>query len=174
MTCFASGQCQCGQVKISIDTQPFLSYNCHCSHCRGFASKHAPEPAAYHGGGAVWKWNVKVDGDMDYEPSTSLGGLFAMERGRCSSCKQPVWESGERLILPFAMVMSKPVLDFEPDTDIFYDSGLKGGTTGDVVIRSDLGSLLYEVYLIAFKAIPLIPWSLYKRVTRPSPSVKSD
>ena len=163
-----SGSCSCGAVSIALDMKPFLAYNCHCSHCRGFGSKYKTQPVPYHGGGAVWKWNVALQGQdqIEYERSTSLGGLFAMSRGRCKKCHDPIWESGERAILPFAMVMSEPLLPFQPDTDIFYNSGYQKGPTGKTVIKSDLGSLLYEIYLIVFVAIPMLPWSLFKRLGR--------
>ena len=165
---YRTGSCQCGAVSIGIDMKPFLAYNCHCSHCRGFASKYLSTPAPYHGGGDVWKWNVALQGqdNITYERSTALGGLFAMSRGRCSNCHQTIWESGERAILPFAMVMAEPLLKLEPDTDIFYDSGLKGKPTGKTVVRTDWGSLLFEIYLIVFVAIPMLPWSVFKRLTR--------
>lgn len=169
MVAYRSGTCQCGAVSIAIDIKPFLTYNCHCSHCRGFASKyHQSKPAKYHGGAAVWKWNVALQGqeNISYEKSSSLGGLFAMSRGRCSKCHQPIWESGERAILPFAMVMTEPLLKLQPNTDIFYNSGLQEKPTGKTVVKSDLGSLLYEIYLIVFVAIPLIPWSIFKRLLR--------
>ena len=164
---YSSGTCHCGAVSIAIDMKPFLTYNCHCSHCRAFASRYGSEPVPFHGGGAVWKWNVAFlpghdnnkddDALMEYERSTSLGGLFGMSRGRCRICHQPIWERGERAIFPFAMVMTAPLLpELHPDTDIYYDSGLQQGPTTSTVIRSDLGSLLYELYLIVVVAIPRI------------------
>jgi len=179
---YSSGQCRCGAVSIAIDMKPFLNYNCHCSHCRGFASRCQPqrddtdatddkEGVLYHGGGAVWKWNVQFlngsDNNIEYEGSSSLGGLFAMQRGKCRICRQAIWESGQRLIFPLAMVMAAPLLPgICPDTDIFYDSGYQKGTTGTKVLQTDLGSLTYEIFLLVVKAIPSIPWSLYKRFTR--------
>ncbi|CAB9521450.1 expressed unknown protein [Seminavis robusta] len=168
MVAHSSGKCRCGSVSIAIDTKPFLTYNCHCSHCRAFASRHRSEPAAYHGGGAVFKWNVALEGEenIEYEQSTSLGGLLAMSRGRCSKCHECIWESGERAMLPVAMVMTELLPNLNPDTDIFYDSGLKGGPTTSTVIRSDLGSLFYEIIVILFMAVPTIPWTVLKRLTR--------
>ncbi|CAJ1970093.1 unnamed protein product [Cylindrotheca closterium] len=173
MGVYRSGRCKCGNVSIAIDMKPFLAYNCHCSHCRGFASKYQSKPARYSGGGAVWKWNVTIQGseNIDYERSTSLGGLFAMSRGRCSQCHQTIWESGERVIFPFAMVMAEPLLGLKPDTEIFYNSGYKDwkASPNNMVVHSDIGSLMYEIYLIVFVAIPMIPWSLFKRMMRGDP-----
>lgn len=170
MVAFSSGTCQCGAVSLAIDIKPFLTYNCHCSHCREFASRYRSEPVPFHGGGAVWKWNValrKGHDHLEYERSCALGGLFAMSRGRCRTCHQPIWEKGERFILPFAMVMAQPLLpELEPDTDLFYNSGLQQGPTGSTVIRSDGGSLLYELYVIVCVAIPSLPWSIFQRLTR--------
>ena len=174
---YAQGTCSCGACSLAVDMKPFLLYNCHCSHCRRFASSchhenGKPNPKApYHGGGAVFKWNVAIRGQehIEYEQSSSLGGLFAMSRGRCRKCKEGIWESGERAVLPFAMVMGKPLLkNLEPNVDIYYDSGYKRGPTLETVLYSDLGSLLYELVIIVFVAIPCIPWSLYKRMVRPS------
>ena len=188
-TCYYSaGQCQCGAVSIAIDMKPFLSYNCHCSHCRGFASRcsrsktdtntsttssSAPKqgPVLYHGGGFLWKWNVHLirgQENIEYESSSALFGLVAMKRGRCKMCRQAIWESGERFILPLAMVMAAPLLpEIRPDTDIFYNSGYQQGPTGTRILRTDIGSLAYEIFLIVVQAIPMIPWSLYKRLARP-------
>ena len=106
---------------------------------------------------------------MEYERSSALGGIVAMSRGRCKKCHQTIWESGERAFLPVAMVMAEPLLpEVKPNVDIYYDSGLKGGPTGARVLHSDLGSLLYEIYVIAFIAIPMIPWSIIKRLMRSS------
>jgi hypothetical protein len=173
MMAYSSGKCHCGAVSIAIDMRPFLTYNCHCSHCRDFASRYRPEPVPFHGGGAVWKWNVDIktttDDVMEYERSYALGGLFAMSRGRCRICHQPIWEKGERAILPLAMVMTHPLLpELHPDTDIFYNSGLQQGPTpgSTTILRSDWGSLLYELFVIVFVAIPLLPYSIFQRLTR--------
>ena len=46
------------------------------------------------------------------------------------------------------MVMVKP-LGIEPDTNMYYDSGLKQGPHGlPCTIHTDIGSLLYEVFLV--------------------------
>jgi hypothetical protein len=167
----STGSCRCGAVSLSIDMKPFLTYNCHCSHCRAFASKFEGRELPYHGGAAVWKWNVAIRGDdkIEYEQTSSLGGLFSMSRGRCSNCHQPIWESGERAILPLAMVMAEPFLPgIKPNVDLFYDSGAKIRPTASRVLYTDLGSLLYEIYLVLFVAIPMLPWSLFKRLTRPA------
>lgn len=181
MAPYSSGSCQCGLVSMSIDVKPFLSYACHCSHCRGFASRYLHDACSYHSGAAVWKWNVFIKGNehIDYEHSSSLGGLFAMSRGRCSKCKQPIWESGKRVIFPFAMVMGESLLpNLKPEVDIYYDSGHQRGAITSKVLSSDLGSLAYEIYIILFVAIPEIPWSIFKRLTRKvqfsDPSRKDD
>jgi hypothetical protein len=117
----------------------------------------------------VWTWNVAIAGheNVEYERSCALGGLFAMSRGRCRTCHEPIWEKGERAILPFAMVMTEPLLpELKPNTDIFYDSGLQQGPTAPTVIRTDFGSLLYELYVIVFVAIPWLPWSILQRFIR--------
>jgi len=70
-------------------------------------------------------------------------------------------------VFPFAIVMTEPLLKgLKPDVDMYYDSGLKGGPTTPKVLYSDMGSVLYEIGLIVFIAVPFIPWSLYKRLTR--------
>ncbi|KAL3922649.1 MAG: hypothetical protein SGILL_002093 [Bacillariaceae sp.] len=178
---YSHGKCQCGAISLGIDTKPLFTYNCHCSHCRGFSSRcraHSNDTAkdgdtkqasSYHSAAAVWKWNVAIQGHehIEYEKSKSLGGLFSMARGRCRKCHEAIWESGERAVLPFAMVMGKPLLkNIEPEVDIYYDSGYQLGPTTSKVIKSDVGSLCYELFLIIFVAIPLIPWSIFKRMMR--------
>jgi hypothetical protein len=133
--------------------------------------------APYHTGGAVFKWNVSINGkeNIEYEHSSSLGGLFAMSRGRCQKCKEGIWESGKRVVLPFAMVMGKPLLkELEPNIDIYYDSGYKQGPTTSKVLHSDLGSLLYEIVIIFFVAVPAIPWSIFRRMMRPSMDIVAE
>jgi hypothetical protein len=73
------------------------------------------------------------------------------------------------------MVMTEPLLPgIIPDVDIFYDSGAKIMPTTPKVIYTDLGSLLYEIYIIAVVAIPLLPWSIFKRFTRPADPFAGD
>ena len=163
---YRSGSCQCGAVSIAIDMPPFVAYNCHCSHCRAFANRHQRQVVSYHGAGAVWKWNVALRGRIEYEHTTTLGGIFALSRGRCQKCKNPVYESGGRALFPLAMVAAEPVLQLQPDTDIYYDSGFQQGYTGKRVLHTDLGSLLYEVFVVVCVAIPLLPWSIWKRIFR--------
>ena len=177
------GACQCGKVRVGILTEPFLKYNCHCSHCRAFASRYcatiadndgtckSPEGAAavnrapYHPGVFVWRWSVLLDEDGDeaieYEYSSSLGGLFGLARGRCSNCKQPVWERGRRLAAPYAMVMAPPLRNVVPDTNIFYNSGFQKGTVGArTTIYTDFGSWMFQIWIVLSVAIPQLPSSI--------------
>ena len=153
------GSCSCGNVKIDLDTDPFLNYNCHCSHCRTFGR------SVIHHGAAMWRWNVKVNGAVKYEKTTSLFGLFGMSRGRCESCEDPIVEWCERLMYPFAMVMGKPLKLPPASVNIFYNSGLQQGTNDLLTIRSDLGSMLYEFVMIVLVAIPNLPRSICARFT---------
>jgi len=171
-TPYAVGTCSCGAVSLAVDVKPLMSYNCHCSNCRAYVSKYRENPVPCHAAGAFFKWNVSLKQDseqhMEYEHTSALFGLFAMSRGRCKHCKQPIWESGERLVVPFAMVSGTPLLkNIEPTTNLFYNSGpQQGPTEGLKTLYTDLGSLLYELYYIASRAIPLLPWSIYKRMAR--------
>jgi hypothetical protein len=176
------GACSCGKVKIGIDLDPFLIYNCHCSHCRSFASgvgsKNAK--AACHAGAALWRWNMHLwcDDDslggsndvneiMEYEKTSANGGLFAMSRGRCRHCKDPMVEYCHRLVAPFVMVACDPVVGLpKPNTNIFYNSGYQKGTDGLRTIYSDFGSLLYEAWIIFIIAIPSLPRSIWTRLGR--------
>ena len=158
------GKCKCGAVRVGILSEPIMKYNCHCSHCRGFASRYEKEPAPYYASAFVWRWSVQVDGDIEFERSTGLGAasLFALQRGRCAACKQPVWEKGERLAFLYAMVAIPPLQGVESDTNIYYNSGLKQGTLGlKTTIYSDFGSLLYEVGLVMMVSIRLLPASIF-------------
>jgi len=153
------GRCSCGSVRLSIDVDPIMTYNCHCSRCRSFAN------ADFHQGAAVWSWNAQVEGDLEYKNTTSLFGLFAMSRGSCAKCKDPMYEACHRLIAPYAMVSSKP-FGFKANSNLFYDSGKQLGTQGLRTVRSDIGSLLFEILMIIFVAIPSIPRSLIARMNR--------
>lgn len=157
------GTCKCGAVKVGILTDPIMKHNCHCSHCRRFASKFENEPVSSFPGVFVWRWSVQVEGEIAYEPSTGAGGLVAFSRGRCASCKQPVWERGGRFAAPFATVSIPPLTGIETDANIYYDSGLKQGTTLGMKtnINSDFGSLLYVVWRVLTVAIPLLPASIF-------------
>ncbi|KAI2500335.1 Reverse transcriptase (RNA-dependent DNA polymerase) [Fragilaria crotonensis] len=109
----------------------------------------------------VWRWSVKTEGTIEYEQSVALGGLFAMQRGRCASCKDPMWERGQRLAAPYAMVMAKP-LGVVPDTNLCYDSGYKKGPADvKVTIYSDLGSLAYELWIVLTVAMWHLPQSVF-------------
>lgn len=155
------GTCSCGKVKVGILTEPLLSYNCHCSHCRAFASRYHGEEQPYQSAVMVWRWSVRTHGTILYEPSTGVGGLFAMQRGRCASCLDPVWEKGERFAAPYAMVMTKTLVNVVPDTNIYYNSGFqKGPTDVKVTIYSDLGSLLYEVWTVLTSGMWYLPASI--------------
>jgi hypothetical protein len=171
------GSCSCGKVKIGVDIDPFLNYKCHCSHCRSFASRGSTK-ALYHSGGAVWRWNAYLDDEenvMEYDETRALGGLFAMSRGRCSNCKDPIIENCHRLVAPFVMVPTNTLVGLShPDTNIFYNSGLKQGTHGLRTIYTDFGSLMYEIWIILIVAIPSIPKSIIARLrrVRNNPTVK--
>ena len=143
-----SGTCACGSVRISLLTDPVMLYNCHCSHCRAFASMHEKEPRPYQQACAVWRWTVLVDeGEVEYQHTVGAWGLFSLQRGRCRQCKDPIWERGGRLAYPYCMVATKP-LALEPDVNLYYDSGLKQGLLGLRTIRTDLGSFLFEALII--------------------------
>ena len=155
------GTCSCGSVQIGIDTDPIMVYRCHCSHCRHFATKTSERPAPYQAAAMMWRWNVHVEGDLVYEHTTALLGLFGLARGKCAMCKDSVWEKGERAVATYAMVMIEP-LKLEPDTNIFYNSGLMNGCMNmKRTIYTDIGSLIYEIYVVLFVGIPMLPVSLY-------------
>ena len=158
------GACSCGKVKVGILTEPLFSYNCHCSHCRAFASRYHREgqqQPSYQSAVMVWRWSVRTQGAIQYEKSTGVGGLFAMQRGRCASCLDPVWEKGQRFAAPYAMVMTNTLENVLPDTNIYYNSGLqKGPTDVKITIYSDLGSLLYEVWIVMTSGLWYLPASI--------------
>jgi hypothetical protein len=162
------GSCSCGKIKIGVDIDPFLNYNCHCSHCREFASKENTK-ALYHAAGAMWCWNVDLEDEqkvMEYNKTSALVGLFAMSRGRCRYCKDPMIEYCHRLVAPFVMVPTNVLGLPPPDTNIFYNSGLKQGTHGLHTLYTDFGSLMYEIWIILIVAIPSIPKSILTRLGR--------
>lgn len=155
------GTCSCGAVHVGLLTEPLMKYNCHCSICRRTASKYSKEKKPYHTGVFVWRWTAVVHGDVEYERTTAMWGLFQLSRGRCKNCKDPVWEPGGRMLLPYAMVMAPP-LDIIPDTNIHYDSGYKEGPHDmKVTINSDMGSLAYELWILLTVGLPMLPYSIF-------------
>lgn len=154
------GTCSCGSVTFGIDTDPLMVYHCHCSHCRQFASTN--ELAPYHTAAMMWRWNVHVEGEIEYVQTTALLGLFAMARGKCVKCKDPIWEKGQRAVAPYAMVMAEP-LQIKADTNIFYNSGYKNGPSDmKRTLCTDFGSLIYEIYIVLVVGIPMLPVSLFQ------------
>ena len=172
-----------------------MKYNCHCSHCRTFVGKYWNEdnngessrrkpPPEYLSGCAVWKWqlvvrpgnnkdnnssNTTTTNDlMEYEYTNGSFGLFSLQRGRCTKCKDPLVEYGGRLATLFAMVNVSPFQGtIQPTVNLHYDSGYRNsGPTGkdhgiSTTIFTDSGSVLYEIYLILTIAIPQIPYTLF-------------
>jgi hypothetical protein len=66
--------------------------------------------------------------------------------------------------MPFSMVVAKP-LKIQPNVNLYYDSGWKKGPD-DVrtTIHSDLGSFLYELWVILISAVPQLPNALWMRM----------
>ena len=172
------GSCSCDSVRIGLLTDPIMKYYCHCSHCRRFASAHCAQQAKpYQSACAAWRWTVVLQGEdhIDYEHTVGAWGLFSLSRGRCSKCKDPIWERGGRAALPFCMVVAEP-LQIQPDMNLYYDSGFQKGPNNDkvrVTIHSDMGSFLYELWLVVTVAIPAIPRSLLAWMTSSQESLSS-
>lgn len=162
-----SGSCSCGAIQVGILTNPFLKFYCHCSNCRRFVRKYNKDADPYNGGGFVWKWSLvllKEEGEIEYEYMTALGGLMATKRGRCAKCKDVVVEYGLRGALPLAFATLPTFTTFQPDTNIFYNSGEKKGTLGmPRTLYSDWGSLLYETWCM-FCGLLQIPELVWKRI----------
>mmetsp|Transcript_57859 Transcript_57859/g.141363 ORF Transcript_57859/g.141363 Transcript_57859/m.141363 type:complete len:214 (+) Transcript_57859:200-841(+) len=189
------GSCSCGRVKVGLLNEPMLKYNCHCSNCRKFAGHNKP----FHSGAMCWRWSVleimSVDGDVEnssndiieYEYTTGLFGLFGLARGRCRHCKDCILEKGRRLAAPYSMVMAPPLKDLEPDTDIFYNSGVlvqqekqsqsqtsddrrtttattTTTTSSSRVLYTDFESVLFEIYTVLTSGLVSLPGSLLSRV----------
>ena len=157
------GCCSCGKVQIGLLTNPIFTCNCHCSHCRGFASKHSKDgPKEYLPTCAVWKWSLVVRGELEYENTNGAGGIFALQRGRCVHCRDPVCEQGRRGAFTFATVMTNPLPNVESDTNLYYDSGSKNGPNDmKVTIYSDIGSFFYQLWLVLIIGLPSLPMSIY-------------
>ena len=188
-----------------------LKYNCHCSNCRKFAGHDKPFHSGAmcwrwsvvvggtsttiddddddNSGGVADSSsrasssnnNINTDNHLDYEYTTGRFGLFGLARGRCRHCKDCILEKGRRLAAPYAMVLTPPLKDLEPDTDIFYNSGVlvqqsasqKSGThnftttatTGNNrVLYTDLESVLFEIYTVLTSGLVSLPGSLLSRV----------
>jgi len=149
------GTCPCGAVRMGLLSSPIMKYLCHCSHCRKFSGQ------PYQACVAVFRWSINVEGPIEYVKTVGGGGLFSLDRGRCSNCKAPIVEYGGRCALPYAMCAAEP-LGIEPDINFYYDSGLKQGPEDlRVTIRTDFGSFMYEIWLILTVAIPSLPMSLW-------------
>ena len=164
------GSCRCGAVRVGLCSAPLLAYRCHCSNCRGFASKFTNNVLSYNQAIWCWKWScVVIHGQetLEWERTSGFYGLFAMHRGRCSKCKTPVVERGaaNSLAYPYCMVMAPPLTGIEPDTNIFWDSGTKEPSDQlATTIHSDWGSLLFEVYILLTLGLWRLPGSIWGRL----------
>lgn len=74
-----SGQCLCGSVRFSADTEIKMMANCHCKDCR------AATGAAYGTLVFVAQDDVKVDGNVQVYHHTADSGA-AMEKHFCPAC----------------------------------------------------------------------------------------
>jgi hypothetical protein len=149
---------------IGLLTNPVMTYCCHCSHCRKFASAYNKEEQPYQAACAAWSWTVCTEGELEYTYTVGCKGLFSLARGRCVKCKDPIVEQGGRAALPFSMVVAKP-LKIQPHVNLYYDSGWKDGPHDmRTTIRSDVGSFFYELWVILISAVPQLPYTLWMRM----------
>jgi hypothetical protein len=62
------------------------------------------------------------------------------------------------------MVVAKP-LKIQPDVNLYYGSGWKKGPDDmRTTIRSDVGSFLFELWVILIRAVPQLPYALWMRM----------
>ena len=96
--------------------------------------------------------------DFEYEETFALYGLFALSRAKCANCKQPMLEQCHRLVGGFAMVDAATLGLEQSNVNIYYNSGLQQGPLNvSKTLYSDLGSLLYEIWIICTRVIPMLP-----------------
>lgn len=169
------GSCRCGAVQVGVTTDPFLKYYCHCSNCRRFVSRYMEDDKKdakpYNSGGFVWRWSIVLmegsEAQVEYEPTSAMMGLFAMQRGRCKKCHQPVFAKGQMGICYAGFVFLPTFTTWTPDTNIYYNSGLEqddGVTTPHTSVKrtyySDLGSLLGETWAFFTSGVMVLPLSI--------------
>lgn len=82
------GGCQCGTVRYTTDSEPFVTFNCHCTHCQ--MASGAPFTTAM----AVPKDTVKVTGEVLENILVSDLGT-PVHRFHCAQCGTYVYGISE-------------------------------------------------------------------------------
>ena len=141
------GSCPCGNVVIETYTEPVTVFNCHCTHCQAYTGK------PYSASSWFWKAAVSFHGDVTYTTTSVNGGLVGLDRGKCAKCNSPVIEIG-RGLLKGSICPSATVLNLQPTTNWFYNSGKKEGTMGLKTLYTDVSSNLNAVPILVFKGVP--------------------
>mmetsp|Transcript_34794 Transcript_34794/g.68686 ORF Transcript_34794/g.68686 Transcript_34794/m.68686 type:complete len:217 (+) Transcript_34794:128-778(+) len=147
-----SGKCSCGAVSVSTKTDPILVAFCHCSNCRAFVKKDVNQTSLF------WSRAVKVEGPLEYTRTKALGGLLAIDRGKCAKCREPICEYGRRLYSGWTFPVAS-VLGMQPTMHLFFGSGKKQEGVGDGLrkIEGDAASFLHCTYLVVTRGLAQIP-----------------
>jgi hypothetical protein len=153
------GSCSCGECKFETYTEPFLTLNCHCSHCRNSYGRDFASVTIF------WYPAVHIAGPIEYETTTALMGLVGAKRNYCRKCKDKFGSNGIRGYTGLKLVATKYLSRVdddnkdgssqhpEPTANIYYDSGLKKGDMGLQTTHSDIGSIAFSVWSVV-KALP--------------------
>ena len=90
------------------------------------------------------------------------GGLVGLDRGKCAKCNSPVIEIGRGLLkVKGSICPSATVLNLQPTTNWFYNSGKKEGTMGLKTLYTDVSSNLNAVPILLFKGVPGLMYLLW-------------
>ena len=153
--------CRCGECGVETYSDPFVTVNCHCSHCREMLKNY---PEEFETVSLFWSPAAKPHGPIHYYKTSALMGLVSVARGRCSKCQSVLCGYGLRMYTGIFFVRElspvhprKPgVKDpLQPIANIFYESGLKQGELGmPITIHSDWASFLYCTWIILSKGAP--------------------
>jgi hypothetical protein len=103
---------------------------------------------------------VSFHGDVTYTTTSVNGGLVGLDRGKCAKCNSPVIEIG-RGLLKGSVCPSATVLNLQPTTNWFYNSGKKERTMGLKTLYTDISSNLNAVPILLFKGVPGLIYLLW-------------
>lgn len=116
MTKKIEGGCRCGAVRYTTDSEPFVTFNCHCSHCQQASG--APFTTAV----AVPKDTAKITGKKNAYLLTSDRGT-PVHRFHCPNCGTYVYGISEGFD---AAAFNAVTLDdpswVQPEMDVYVSS----------------------------------------------------
>lgn len=111
-------QCQCGDTKFSVHSEPIMRIFCHCTICQEFNEEAFSDVCIFLSKDVQLADKQKVNFKKYKSPP-------ALQRGKCCTCNKPVIEFFNLPLLPSLTIIPSeniPSGNFllEPSTHIFY------------------------------------------------------